>query len=180
MFPWSISTKHKSLLEKIVRHLVFTSQDQRQAFSYVDLYDQGLERSSFSSMSMLVSLYKKKKPTLKSGFLTFNEGLHIMLKRAFSLDMILLLDWCKFMPLTTETNVSQTGFSASLKHWIHCLSQIHDHLLPLSRILFSLEKDLKEPLSLAQTLLIIKDQLAILKLNSREELPMHVLDWLSG
>jgi hypothetical protein len=111
-----------------------------------------------------------------------------MLKRAFALDTSLIVDWSKTMPLR-DVPVSQMGdLTHDQAHWIHCLSQLHEHWLPLSRILFAMEADMKAPLSVAQSLVLIKDQIGLAQSTASQEildsepgqLEHAFLDWLSG
>ena len=48
------------------------------------------------------------------------------------------------------------------------LTQVHRHLLPISRIIFQMERDLRQSLSLSQALLIIKDQIVITNLTIQQ------------
>ena len=52
--------------------------------------------------------------------------------------------------------------------------QIHEHLLPVSRILFNLERRLSVPISLAQGMIIVRDQLTLAQAytESRRRLTM--------
>ncbi|KAJ1537248.1 hypothetical protein HK096_000207, partial [Nowakowskiella sp. JEL0078] len=49
------------------------------------------------------------------------------------------------------------------QNWILGLSQVHQHLMPISNIFHDLEKQLRYPLSTAQALVIVKDQVEISK-----------------
>jgi hypothetical protein len=185
--PWSTPAKFQPIIHQALRHLVFCTKQTQQKFSYEDLYEQGLERRSLNSMSMLAEIYQNK--PLSTTFKSFDHGLHIMMKRAFSLDGNLLVNYCKTMPLEEPVNQKIRGLDESLAQWIHRLTVLHEHLMPLSKIIFDFEKNLKAPLTLAQTLVLIKDQIQVahtsssdLSLESLGDFRKEIsfLEWLSG
>lgn len=49
------------------------------------------------------------------------------------------------------------------------LLEVHHHLLPLSRILFNLERQTAAQLSLAQVMVIVKDQVSIATMYGERE-----------
>ncbi|KND00888.1 uncharacterized protein SPPG_03988 [Spizellomyces punctatus DAOM BR117] len=92
--------------------------------------------------------------------------LHPLLKGVFSLDPILLLQYCSTLDMTDLARAVSLHKTAQ---WHEGLTVIHRHLLPLSRILFELEAQLHEHLTEAQALVIVRDQVTVVKLTCREE-----------
>lgn len=173
-------------MQQILRYLVFSNTKEKTPFSYKELLANGLDRGVFNSLSTLNKfLGEPRKP---SANIEFSECLHIMLKRAFALDLSLLVDWSKTMPLGDPPLSQKSGLTPEESHWVHCLSQLHEHWLPLSRILFVMEADLKAALSVAQAIVLIKDQIALAQSTASQEIlasePGQMehafLDWLPG
>ncbi len=105
-----------------------------------------------------------------------------MLKKAFSIEPQLIIDLCKNIKLSNASDdvVKQCpNLSSSLIHWIHCLSLLHDELLPYSRIIFQSESDLGRSMTLAETLVMLKDQQS---LRARGPVVDYIefLEWISG
>jgi hypothetical protein len=181
---WSISGKYEDVLQQVLRHLVFTKTNQKTSFSYADIlaYSE-LNRGSFNSLTTLNTILgpSRKAPTS----LEFNEGLHFLLKKAFSLDSSLLVDWSKTMSLEDAPLTQMEHLTPEEARWVYCLSQLHEHWLPLSRILFRMEADLKAPLSIAQALILIKDQIILAQSTASQKTEtgqpeMAFLEWLLG
>ena len=179
--PLKISQKYKSAIDQTIRHLVFTNNNTRYEFNYSDFYGEGVEWKSLSSMTMLSNILKDKNHRYTC-FQSFTEGLHIMLKKACSLEPQLLIDLCKNIKLTNESSnivAACKNLTASLIHWIHCLTIIHDELLPYSRILFQSEAELGRSMNLAETLVMLKDQ-QVLRSRANTIDHLQFLEWLSG
>ena len=52
------------------------------------------------------------------------------------------------------------------------LDELHQHLLPTSNILMNLEKKMGYPLSVAQAMVIIKDQISVNKLTMMKSISL--------
>jgi hypothetical protein len=105
----------------------------------------------------------------------------MMLKRAFSLEPQLIIDLCKNIKLSNASNDALNkckNLSSNLIHWIHCLTLIHDELLPYSRIIFQSESELGRSMTLAETLVMLKDQQSLKKGPGVDHI--QFLEWISG
>ncbi|KAI8924164.1 hypothetical protein BC831DRAFT_551577 [Entophlyctis helioformis] len=128
------------------------------------------------------------------------EALHPVLKEVFRLDQSLFLLACEDMTLTStsgaETSLadswlrpapdtaahhalwggpSTTKVGNQLSQWLHGLSLVHEHLLPLSRTLFKVEQQMQASVSIAQALVILRDQLAF-SVSIRVKTPSYLPD----
>lgn len=180
--PLEIPQKYKTAFEQILRHLVFTNQNTIIEFNYSDFYSNDEEWTSFTSMNTLTNIIKNKKERCNC-FQSFSEGLHMMLKKSFSLEPQLFIVLCKNINLssTREDALKDDckNLNSTLIHWIYCLTMIHEELLPYSRILFQSERELGRSMTLAETAVMLKDQ-QILRVQDGSTNYIPFLEWISG
>ncbi|KAJ3413467.1 hypothetical protein HDV05_008036 [Chytridiales sp. JEL 0842] len=169
-----VKPKIRSALEFVLRHLVF-SHNQNSVLTeinYWKLYGTGMNFGSMTNLSGLPALgtveMRKMNSDLEEEFeVPLNEPLHPMLRSAFRLDMNLMVEY--FSSLTMGKMASLACKSRhvtaheKLKGWLSGLAEVHQYLLPASRALFHLDRQLSSPLSIAQAMVLIQDQISLLK-----------------
>ena len=174
-----VRTRLNGTIELVLRHLVFDKQ-QKQEIDYESIYSEGLVYGSMMNIAALplstsggTNESKTTRETSDENRQTTNatkaavihEALHPLLKQVFKLDMSLFVAACQTMevPFERQQNGKNTK-ETQLSKWLCGLSLVHEHLLRISRILFRSEKELQSELSLAQAIVILKDQLAVDKI----------------
>ncbi|KAK5665022.1 hypothetical protein QVD99_008556 [Batrachochytrium dendrobatidis] len=155
-----------SAMELALRHLVFDTI-QKQTINYSELYGDGLVYGSLLSLATLpVSQGMSKNESNKRRIRTdddmddfiVKEALHPALKLVFRLDQPLLIDACVDVSIPTDDQLKHRD---RLSSWLHALTLVHRHLLPLSRILFKAEWRMKSKITEAQALVIVRDQISV-------------------
>ncbi|TPX72219.1 hypothetical protein SpCBS45565_g00528 [Spizellomyces sp. 'palustris'] len=151
--PTFIRPRLRNAVDMVLKAIVFSRNlsaqiDYKSRISSAPSEDEEGSDKSFASNAQLL------------------HPLHPLLKGVFSLDPILLLQYCSTLDMTDLVRAVSSHKSAQ---WYEGLTVIHRHLVPLSRILFELEAQLHGHLSEAQALVIVKDQVTVVKLTCREE-----------
>ncbi|KAL3899991.1 MAG: hypothetical protein SGCHY_001650, partial [Lobulomycetales sp.] len=138
-----VRTKLRATIDAILGQLEF-SEKNGSSFDYRK-YLEPIERFSLSSGGFIV-----------------RKVLHPLLKAVFKLDSNLLLSYCGNRIWDNEFGRDAPSSTREAKHrWTVGLVAIHKRLIPLSEIFFELEMELKQPLSLAQGLVLLRDQIEI-------------------
>lgn len=98
-----------------------------------------------------------KSPT--NGDLVVREPLHPKLRDAFKLDVTLLLEMCSKLVMDVDKGQkTMLDRGRKIAEGIHA---IHIRFLPISRLLRRTEQRIRKSLSVAQVIVLVKDQLAI-------------------
>ncbi|KAI9333453.1 hypothetical protein BDR26DRAFT_868381 [Obelidium mucronatum] len=172
----------RAALELVLRHLVFSfppkgggALDQSDFIDYYDLYSHGLVYGSLTNLaafpvagamgattnSNVSNVTEEEQPV--------SEALHPLLKSVFQLDMSLMVDLCgpKSMgKLASQSlSASEKNGSKRLRKWLAGLTEVHRFLLSTSRAIFHVESQLGSELSLAQAMVVVKDQISIARMT---------------
>ncbi|KAI9105768.1 hypothetical protein DFS34DRAFT_27920 [Phlyctochytrium arcticum] len=107
--------------------------------------------------------------------------LHPLLKVVFSLDAVLLLQYCATLDMSSlletlnrvSSSANRTRSSTSVHkplspQFYDGLALVHSHLLPLSAILFETENRLGRQISEGQALILVRDQVTVSRLISQK------------
>ncbi|KAJ3414265.1 hypothetical protein HDV05_006794 [Chytridiales sp. JEL 0842] len=186
-FPSMVRPRLRAALDLVLRHLIFSPEQKpadegEELLNYVELYCDGLDYANISHLAALpVAGYKataspNKRNTLHNTLLRSNEGkvneaLHPILRNVFRLDMSLFVDMLSSInmgvyPAMAVGDSSNLTLSEKLLCWIIGLAEVHEHLLPASRALFKLQRQLPSPITLAQAMIIVKDQVTLSRITT--------------
>ncbi|KAJ3357225.1 hypothetical protein HDU83_008038 [Entophlyctis luteolus] len=172
-----VRPRTQAALELVLRHLVFCKDmkrgDKSDLIDYYELFSDGL---AYGSLQNLAAFPAAENTAAQQSWTDdsedeppLNEPLHPALKRVFQLDMSLMVDMCCSMRLgkTASESVTETGLSAPkrLRKWIAGLAELHRFLLPASRAVLHLEAQLSSQLSLAQAMVVVRDQISLLRMT---------------
>ncbi|KAL1919718.1 uncharacterized protein VTP21DRAFT_1649 [Calcarisporiella thermophila] len=135
--PHVVGSRARQAIESFLRYLPFSSmQFGSHRVVFEDLSGKSTEEKAID----------------------FREALHPSLRGVFKLDPALLIELCQ--KLVENRDVDR---EISSEEWKSRVLEIHRLLLPSSRALFKLERQLGE-LSLAQAMVVIKDQVALARI----------------
>ena len=138
----------------MIRHLIFSKNDS-ESIDYFRIYSHGLLYGSLQLRTI----------DLKT--IPFSKGvkpLHPMIKNIASLDMHIILE------LLQDFEMQNLTIQDELFSWICGLTDVHRHLLSLSRSIHEVEYQLKRDLTIAECLVMIRDKLSIIKLSINNSL----------
>ncbi|KAJ3069832.1 hypothetical protein HDU98_007090 [Podochytrium sp. JEL0797] len=174
----------RAALELVLRHLVFTHAprgaksppahlDHSDLIDYTDLYSEGLVYGSLVNLAALPvagnAMGNKQAASFGEEEETpVSEALHPLLKSVFQLDMSLMVDLCG--PLTMGRVASESILEEEwkgpkrLRKWLAGLTELHRFLLPTSRAIFHVERQLASQLTLAQAMVVVKDQISVARM----------------
>ncbi|KAI8854812.1 hypothetical protein BC829DRAFT_162519 [Chytridium lagenaria] len=94
------------------------------------------------------------------------EGLHLMLREVFKLDAVLMVELCAGMSMGMK-GVMTGNPKNKLKILLSGLYDVHCHLLPTSRALFDVEKEMGK-LTTAQAMVVIRDQVMLQRVTAKD------------
>ncbi|KAJ3030699.1 UNVERIFIED_CONTAM: hypothetical protein HDU68_008088 [Siphonaria sp. JEL0065] len=179
----------RAALELVLRHLVFAfppkgGREDSDKIDYYELYSDGLVYGSLMNLAAFPIAGNQvggkgfsNTSELEAEEAPISEALHPLLKSVFQLDMSLMVDLCG--PMTMGTVASQSTLeleksaSKRLHKWLAGLTEVHRFLLAASRAIFHVENQLAAQLTLAQAMVVVKDQISIARMTGGG---MHQMD----
>ncbi|KAJ3130817.1 hypothetical protein HK100_007389, partial [Physocladia obscura] len=185
----------RAALELVLRHLIFSTQNQRASLNhsnlinYYDLYSNGLVYGSLQNLAAFPVAHipgsSKSELINDDDEAPIGEGLHPLLKGVFQLDMSLMVELCGSMVMGKAASQSVSALERNgLKKWLAGLNELHRYLLPTSRAIFHVETQLSSKLSLAQAMVVVKDQISIRKMTKGMSADIGdavtFMDWVAG
>ncbi|KAJ3209198.1 hypothetical protein HDU67_006327, partial [Dinochytrium kinnereticum] len=171
----SIRPRMQAAIDFLLRHLVFNSGTKKTEFRYTDLYSNGVAMGSLvnlGSMSFSVTLEPAMLSEWDDRDEDVPEGLHPVLREVFRLDAGMMVDLCStlLMGQAARMAVSKEKMHPKerLRRLLSALYEVHCHLLPASRSLFNLEREMGRSLSTAQAMVVVKDQITLLRVTAKD------------
>ncbi|KAI8831659.1 hypothetical protein BJ741DRAFT_616548 [Chytriomyces cf. hyalinus JEL632] len=170
----------RSALELVLRHLVFSQPGQKfgssywreNSIDYYELYSGGLVYGSLQHLASfpIAGASGDQRSSRRQELddeVPVSEPLHGLLKSVFQLDISLMVDLCG--PMTMSRNaaeaISERDNSVQLRKWLSGLTEVHRHLLPVSRAIRQVESELSEQLTQAQAMVVVKDQIELSRMT---------------
>jgi hypothetical protein len=149
-----LSEKTQKVINALLDHMIFSSL--KNDINYLHIYSEGLLCGNFKSTP-------HNMPESDTSEHRISECLHPSLKSVFLLDpslfIELLQDWeLPKMSLLEDDN-------RRVFEWLRGLTSLHRHLIPLSKSILKLEQRMKTGITIAQTLVLVKDKVTIIKLT---------------
>jgi hypothetical protein len=140
-------------IHSLLNHIKFSEVEQ--PVCYQQLYSTGLLTGRFKNTTL---------GTIEEINIV---QLHFILKKVFELDSTLLIDLLQDWELPTPTSILNQSHSDLLENWIKGLESLHKHFIPLSKGIHKMEACLKDKVSLAQALVLVRDKISIIKLSTQ-------------
>ncbi|KAI8620819.1 hypothetical protein BC830DRAFT_424787 [Chytriomyces sp. MP71] len=176
-----IRPRLRSSLELVLRHLVFSRKEtssilsvtSQDGINYYELYGNGLVYGSSHNLATFpVAGEASDRGAIRHTYMEdeppVNEALHSLLKDVFYLDMSLMVDLCGPMMMGKSASrclSSDSNREDCLHNWLSGLTEVHRHLLPASRALWQMEVQMSSQLTLAQGMVVVKDQIELSRMT---------------
>ncbi|KAJ3237087.1 hypothetical protein HDU81_009967 [Chytriomyces hyalinus] len=145
---------------------------RENSIDYYELYSDGLVYGSLQHLASfpIAGASGDQRTTWRQESddeVPVSEPLHGLLKSVFQLDISLMVDLCG--PMTMSKNAaeafSERDPSVRLRKWLSGLTEVHRHLLPVSRAIRQVESELSEQLTQAQAMVVVKDQIELSRMT---------------